>query len=83
MSATEFSVYQIFVDGSREDVLKFVGEEQAARTAVGLATSVGARLGTTERVFITDGGDQIVWEWTHADGVVWPEELKGQIKPAS
>ena len=76
----EFSVYQWFIDGQCEDVKRFVNGEEAVNTAIGLATSVGGRLGTTQRVMITDGGDQCCWEWTHGDGIVFPQEVAGKLK---
>ncbi len=68
----EFSVYQWFVDGSYEEVLRFIPGEEAVRVAVNLAMSVGARMGTTIRVIITDGGDLIAWEWKFNEGIVFP-----------
>lgn len=76
----EFSVYQWFADGSREDVLRFVDAERAVQCAVGLATSVGARLGTTVRVIITDGWDECNWEWTRESGLVFPVNCAGMLK---
>jgi hypothetical protein len=76
----EFSVYQWFVNGDREDVLRFVDDEQAVRTATNLASSVGARLGTTVRVMITDGMDYCVWEWKFDEGIVFPTEVAGMLK---
>ncbi len=76
----EFSVYQWFVDGQREDVLRFVSMEEAVQTATNLARSVGAKIGTTARVIITDGGDCCCWEWLREDGIVFPQELYGQLK---
>jgi len=68
----EFSVYQWFVNNSYEEVLRFVEAESALITATRLTQSVGGRMGTTKRVIITDGGDFIVWEWLHGEGVVFP-----------
>lgn len=68
----EFSVYQWFPDGLYEEVERFVSIEIATQRCVRLATSVGGRIGTTERIIITDGGDCIVWEWKFGKGVVFP-----------
>ena len=46
--------------------------ETAVTTAKRLTESLGGRLGTTERVIITDGGDCIAFEWRHEEGVVFP-----------
>ena len=72
MSA-EFSVYQFFLDDSYEKVAEFVEDEKAVKIAVGLTQSVGARIGTTKRVIITDGGDCTCFEWKHGEGVVFPK----------
>jgi hypothetical protein len=69
----EFSVYQWFEDGSYIADLRFVSADEAMQRAVGIARSIGGRLGTTTRVIITDGGDCIVWEWKHGVGVVFPK----------
>ena len=78
----EFSVYQWFVDGTREDVIRFVGAEQAVKCAEALAASIGGQLGTTRRVIITDGGDFCVWEWKFNEGVVFPPGARQIPKPA-
>jgi hypothetical protein len=74
----EFSVYQYFPDESYERVKSFVSAEEAVRAAYHCATSVGAKIGTTRRVIITDGGDCIAFEWqfspehqSFADGIVF------------
>ena len=71
-STGEFSVYQWFPSGNYEEVLRFVSAEQAAETAQRLSQSVGAKIGTTVRVIITDGGDEINFEWVFGKGVVFP-----------
>lgn len=76
LAAREFSVYQFFADGSQEYVLRFVPAEEAVVCASGLCKSVGALLGTTVRVIITDGGDCCCFEWEREKGVVYPEEMK-------
>jgi len=67
-----FSVYQFFPDGSYEQVCNHVGPMEATRRAVNLTMSVGAQIGTTVRVIITDSGDSINWEWEFGKGVVYP-----------
>jgi hypothetical protein len=37
-------------------------------------TNVTAKTGITARVIMVDGGDQIVAEWKHGEGIVWPKE---------
>lgn len=77
-----FSVCQFFPDDTHEYVRQGVEPKEAVDAAVHYATSVGARLGTTERVIITDGGDSIVWEWKRAEGITFgasPKHL-GKLK---
>lgn len=71
----EYSVYQFFVDDSQETVLRFVGAEAAVDCFYKLIRSVGAKLGTTKRVIVTDGGDCTNMEWVHGKGVVYPPEV--------
>lgn len=75
MSAGEFSVCQFFEDGSYEYVRRWVSPEEAMRALGHYSRSVGAKLGTTTRVIVTDGGDCINAEWTHKDGFTFPPEL--------
>lgn len=70
----QFSVYQFFPDGSYERTMHFVPFEPAIKNAAQLAASVGGRIGTTQRIIITDGGDEIVFEWLYSKGVVWPPQ---------
>jgi len=74
MPSGEFSVYQWFIDGSYEPVCRFVSAKDAFGIADGLTQSVGGKLGTTVRVIITDGGDDINWEWKYNEGVVFPKK---------
>lgn len=77
----EYSVYQWFLGDERyEKVKEFVNAEEAVDTATNLAKSVGAKLGTTTRVIITDGWDNCCWEWTREDGIVFPQEFAGMLK---
>jgi hypothetical protein len=80
--AETFSVCQFFYDGCYEYVRQSVDAAEAVQAAMHYATSVGARLGTTRRVIITDSGDSITFEWTWDDGIVFPAEgpAAGQLK---
>lgn len=69
--AAEFSVYQFFPDDSYEEVLRFVDAETAVKTAKQLTESIGGRIGTTQRVIITDGGDCTCFEWQFGKGVTF------------
>jgi hypothetical protein len=69
----EFSVCQFFINGDYEYVVRFVDVETALQNFKRFCTSVGAKLGTTTEVIITDGGDCTVAHWTFKDGLVWPK----------
>jgi hypothetical protein len=72
----EFSVYQFFKDQSYEAVLRFVDGKTAVEQARSLSLSVGGRIGTTDRIIITDGGDSTVFEWKFRVGVTYPPQHK-------
>lgn len=72
MDSERFSAYQFFPDGSYEQVRRGVDFEEIQRAALHYSTCVGARIGTTVRVIVTDDGDSIVWEWIFGKGVVFP-----------
>lgn len=78
--SSEFSVVQFFPDGQYEYVRRFVPAEEAVVAAKHYCTSVGAKMGTTVQVLITDGGDLTVFEWKREEGIVFPEERKGMYK---
>jgi hypothetical protein len=67
----EFSVCQFFADGSHEYVRRNVDAKEAVETAHHYCTSVGAQIGTTQRVIITDGGDCTNFEWQFGKGVTF------------
>jgi hypothetical protein len=74
--SNEFSVYQFLQGEIYEKVREFVSPEEAMKAAIHYTTNVAARLGITEKVMITDGGDCCVWEWKKGEGVVWPKQEK-------
>jgi len=67
----EFSVCQFFEDGSYEFVRRFVDAETAVKAAHHYCHSVGAKIGTTRRVIITDGDDYTNFEWQYGKGVTF------------
>lgn len=67
-----FSVYQFFEDETWERVLAGVGPEAAVKRAKALTESVGARIGTTARVIVTDQDDTTCFEWRYGKGVTYP-----------
>jgi hypothetical protein len=77
----EFSVFQWFANDTYECVRQHVSAEEAVKAATHYCHSVGARLGTTKKVMITDGGDFCVFEWRHGEGIVFG--LPGQEGPKS
>jgi hypothetical protein len=76
----EYSVALFYRDGSWEYVRRFVMPEQAVQAAKAHCISIGGRTGLVQRVIITDGGDDCVFEWKHGQGVTFPtpEELRGE-----
>ncbi len=72
MLAGEFSVIQFFADGRYEYVRRGVDSHEAVKAASHYSTCVGAKLGTTVRVIIADGGDTVNWEWEYGKGVTFP-----------
>jgi hypothetical protein len=68
----EFSVCQFFHDDIYEYVRRGVSIEEAVDAFKHYTTSVGARLGTTKRVIITDGGDCTNAEWEFGKGLTYP-----------
>lgn len=76
MAKGEFSVCQFFEDDSYEYVRRFVDAEEAMAAVTHYCNSVGAKLGMTRRVIITDAGDCINFEWKYGEGVVFPPQEK-------
>jgi hypothetical protein len=74
----EFSVCQFFADDTHEYVRRFVSPEEALRAFDHYRASVGAKLGMTKRVIITDGGDFTAAEWQYGKGITFPIDTKGQ-----
>ncbi len=68
----EFSVCQFFADGTYEYVRRHVSAESAVKAAKIYTTNVAARIGITNRVIITDGGDCTNFEWIAGKDVVYP-----------
>lgn len=70
----EFNVFQFFADGSYEKVMENVSADDAGIAFVNCSTSVGAKIGTTKRVIVTDGGDCTNAEWEFGKGIVFPPD---------
>ena len=71
MGTGEFSVHQFFEDETSECVRRNVGPEEAVEAAHHYCHSIGARMGFTKRVIITDGGDNCNFEWIFGKGVTF------------
>lgn len=67
-----YNVYQTFQDGSYEQVRSWVPAEEAVEAARHYCRSVGAQLGFTVDVKITDADDCCVFHWVRGKGVVFP-----------
>jgi hypothetical protein len=71
MSGETFNVVQFLEDGTQEYVRRNVGAEEAVTAAHHYCHSVGARMGITRRVIITDDADCCAFEWKHGEGVTF------------
>lgn len=69
---TEYSVCQFFEDDSYEYVRRNVSAEEAMKAFKHYTSSVGARMGITRRVIITDAGDCTNAEWKFGEGITYP-----------
>jgi hypothetical protein len=74
-SEETFSVCQFFKDGSWDYVERYVDSERAVTLFRYYTKSVGAKIGTTVRIIITDGGDCTNMEWQFGKGLTYPPEL--------
>ena len=83
MSAGEFSVYQFFLGDSYEEVARFIDAESAVRLAKQLTESVGAKIGSTRRVIITDGGYLCELEDTHDPSTHATQEANARLIAAA
>ena len=72
MANGEYSVCQFFQDDTHEYVRRYVDEGEAIRALRHYTDNVATRMGVVKRVIITDGGDCVVVEWIHGEGIVWP-----------
>lgn len=73
--AGEFSVVVFLADGSYGYEKRFVDGVTAGKSFYHHTHSVGARIGTTTRVIITDGGDCVCFEWIFGLGITFPTDL--------
>ena len=79
----EFSVYQFSTGdmGSvQEKVREYVDADEAMKAFMHYTNNVACMMGFTERVIITDGGDDTVAEWKKGEGYTYPPELVAASK---
>lgn len=72
MAEGQFSVFAFFPDESYLLEAEWVDEETAVKTAARLVDTIGARIGATRRVIITDAFDLTVFQWEFGKGVTFP-----------
>lgn len=73
MTGETFDVWQFFADGAGQERVRLrVPADEAVKAFKHYTTSVGARIGTTERVIIVDNGDLTCAEWVYGKGVTFP-----------
>jgi hypothetical protein len=75
MNDAEFSVYQFLKDDITERVRYMVTIEEAVEAVKHYTNNVATKLGITERVIITDGGDDTVYEWKKGQGQTFPPKV--------
>jgi hypothetical protein len=71
----EFSVWQFFATGYYERVREYVNAQEAIKAVEHYTDNIAVKLGIVNRVIITDGGDNICFEWKRGEGVTFPPEL--------
>jgi hypothetical protein len=69
-SLVEFTVHQFYADECCERVLELVDRATAMAHATRLIGSVGALLGTTVRVVVTDSAEETVFDWKSSEGMI-------------
>ena len=67
----QFSVYWWDREGNQHSEMRWVNVKQAVDAANRLANGPGNVIGIVERVIITNGGDDICFEWRLGEGVVF------------
>lgn len=68
-----FIVYTFFVGGEwQRACAEPLDDIAAVRLATTLVGTLGAKIGSTCRIIITDLEGYVVWEWRYGDGLVFP-----------
>jgi hypothetical protein len=81
-----YAVYQFFLDGTNEQVGEGLADKAAIERAADFVRRPAATIGIIARVIVTNEGDEIVFEWRHGEGIVFPpgfadQELKAPEEP--
>lgn len=69
--SNEYSVCQFLVDGTHEYTRRFVSMGEALQAFDHYTNNVASKMGLTDRVIITDGGDSICKEWQYGKGITY------------
>ena len=72
LTRDEFSVYAFYFDGWYSDVIRFTGIENALKIAKRASEQKIGLLSRAERIIVTDGGDNTVFEWRRDEGITFP-----------
>ena len=67
----KFTVFQSFINGTREKVAEDLDPAEAVMIAFSKAISVPAKAGLVEDVIIVDEDDYCVFEWKRGEGVTF------------
>lgn len=79
MEDDRFNVVQFFPDGQHEYVRRNVTAKDAVAAVQHYTMSVGARMGTTKRVIITDMLDQMCFEWCEGKIIFPTQQLMDEV----
>lgn len=74
MASEKFDVYMYFQDDTYTKEYSALEAQEAVTKAMDITRRPAAMIGIIAKVRIIDGGDFIVFEWTHEDGIVFPPE---------
>lgn len=76
----EFSVAISDANDSWEYTRRWVGAKESVEAFFHYCTSVGARMGFTTEVRLTDRGDDCNMQWRFEKGIIFPPEHAGRLK---
>ena len=73
----QFSVWIFWADGTHSAVAVLIKAGEAVRMAQTLSIYLGPADPTCERIIVTNGGDDTVFEWKRGEGVTFPPRVGG------